>query len=135
MRETTTSPWLRALPVILFLALLAGAAGSSLAVIHLREEAAGLAAETTRLRSNVSETTRLLQEMGAASAAAQQLEVLRVRVGNRLAQMTDKQTIWVSDAGVRPGVEASTPRSAPTAPAFPVRLASLEPVAMPGLLR
>jgi len=132
MRDTTTSPWLRVLPGLLFLALLAGAAGSSLAVIHLREEAAGMAAETTRLRANVSETTRLLQEMGAAVASAQQPEVLRARVGNRLTLMSKAQIIWVNGAGAAPGLEMPI---AAAPPAFPIRLASLEPADRPGLLR
>lgn len=76
MRENT-SCWLRALTAALFLLLLAGAAGAALTIVRLREEVSHLAAATTQLQATAGETTRLLQEMGAAVAAAQQPEVLR----------------------------------------------------------
>jgi len=132
MRETTPSFWVRTLPVALFLLLLAGAAGSALAVIRLREEAGRLAANTTQLRTTMGETTRLFQEMGAAMAAAQQPEVLRARVGNRLAPMTEKQIVWVRAIGATPRAEVAAP---PAAPAISPRLAFLEPVSGSSLLR
>jgi hypothetical protein len=131
MRENPSSPWLRALPAVLFLLLLAGAAGAALSVVRLREEASRLAAATTQLRTTTGETTRLLQEMGAAMAAAQQPEVLRARVGSRLSAMSNQQIVWVRATGSTARPEAAVP---PPAPTF-FRLASLEPASGLGILR
>jgi hypothetical protein len=131
MRENTHL-WLRALVAGLFLLLLAGAAGSALTVIHLREEAAGLASNTSRLRATAGETTRLLQEMGAAVAAAQDPAVLRARIGNRLVQISQQQIVWVINSGSTTPVEAPAPAPAPP---LSFRVAALEPEAPSSILR
>jgi hypothetical protein len=132
MRENT-SCWLRALPAALFLLLLAGAASAALTVVRLREEVSHLATTTAQLQATTGETTRLLQEMGAAVAAAQQPEVLRARVGTRLAPMSEKQIVWVRAAGAALRAEGAAPPPSPTA-SFP-RIATLEPPSGPGVLR
>ena len=135
MRDQPPS-WLRLLPGALFLLFLAGAAGAALAVIHLRQEVAHLAASSVKLQSTLVDTGRHIQEMAAVVAAAQEPEVLRARVGSRLAPMTDKQIIWVRNAGNVPRLEAPAPSlEQPKSPAFAFRIASLEPAARPGLLR
>ena len=130
MHDSTQS-WLRLLTAGLFLLLLTGASGSALTVIHLRQQEGRLANSTAKLRSDLGETGRKVEEMTAAVAAAEQPDALRARVGTRLALMTNKQTIWV-----QPG-EMAHPNSAQPAvePASTFGVAFNQPAMLPGLPR
>lgn len=105
------SSWFRLLPIGLFLLLLIGAAGASLTLINLRQDKARLAATAAKLRNDLTDTSRHLQEMTATVAAAIQPSMLRARVGTRLVPMSDKQIVWV-----RPGSSVPTFAARPTAP-------------------
>jgi len=128
MHESSPS-WLRLLPIGLLLLLLAGAAGASLTVIHLRQEEAHLAAATAKLRGDYSETGRQLEEMTASVAAAKEPETVKLRVASRLQPVKADHIVWVRPGNFNPSME-----SRPAAmPVLTVRLAYNEPAARMGL--
>jgi hypothetical protein len=132
MRDSPSFP-LRLVSALLFLMLLAGSAGAGLTVVRLNQQKSRLAADTVQYQRQLEDTDRKLQETAAAVAHAQQPDVLKAMIGNRLGPMQDKQIVWVRPmSGPATGVAPSDTAPA-RLPSFNFRVAANTPLNRAGL--